>query len=269
MLCTLAVVVYGLTRGNWLAGILAGITLAMAVLPEEFPVVLTIFLAMGAWRISQKQVLTRRVPAVETLGAATVLCVDKTGTLTINRMSVRQLFAQGKSYTSRTRGRAHCRKASRELIKFSSLACQQNPLDPMDKAICSLAGSHQHEPGLLQQGWVQSRNIRYLQLYWPGLCLAGAPGPYLRDRRQGRPGSHRRPLPSIEKHASGCPAGGCMAKGGLRVLGIARLPADHRLPAEQHDFPFQFLGLVGLADPVRPASLPLWRSATRPGCGWL
>ena len=70
----------------------------MAVLPEEFPVVLTIFLAMGAWRISQKQVLTRRVPAVETLGSAKVLCVDKTGTLTLNRMSVRQLFAHGKSY---------------------------------------------------------------------------------------------------------------------------------------------------------------------------
>ena len=112
VLCTLAVVVYGLTRGNWLAGILAGITLAMAVLPEEFPVVLTIFLAMGAWRISQKQVLTRRVPAVETLGAAKVLCVDKTGTLTMNRMSVRQLFTRGNRIRSRTRDRAHCRKAS-------------------------------------------------------------------------------------------------------------------------------------------------------------
>ena len=76
------VLIYGCTRGNWLEGLLAGIALAMAILPEEFPVVLTIFLAMGAWRISQKGVLTRRIPAVETLGAATVLCVDKTGTLT-------------------------------------------------------------------------------------------------------------------------------------------------------------------------------------------
>ena len=67
------VVVYGLTRGDWLEGTLAGITLAMAMLPEEFPVVLTVFLALGAWRISQRHVLTRRMPAVETLGSATVL----------------------------------------------------------------------------------------------------------------------------------------------------------------------------------------------------
>ncbi len=95
-LCGIVVVVYGLTRGNWIDGFLAGITLAMAVLPEEFPVVLTIFLALGAWRISQKQVLTRRVAAIETLGSATVLCVDKTGTLTLNQMSVRKIFAGGK-----------------------------------------------------------------------------------------------------------------------------------------------------------------------------
>src|SRR5512146_3208037 len=90
-LCILVVVVFGLTRGDWLNGFLAGLTLAMATLPEEFPVVLTIFLALGAWRISQRKVLTRRVPAVEMLGAATVLCVDKTGTLTLNRMTVTNL----------------------------------------------------------------------------------------------------------------------------------------------------------------------------------
>jgi Ca2+-transporting ATPase len=97
-LCALVVIVYGLTRGNWLNGLLAGITLAMALLPEEFPVVLTVFLALGAWRISQKRVLTRRVPAVETLGAATVLCVDKTGTITQNRMSVNTIYSHGAFY---------------------------------------------------------------------------------------------------------------------------------------------------------------------------
>ena len=95
LLCDLVVILYGVTRGNWLNGFLAGITLAMATLPEEFPVVLTIFLALGAWRISKKQVLTRRVPAVETLGACTVLCVDKTGTLTMNSMTVKKIFAGG------------------------------------------------------------------------------------------------------------------------------------------------------------------------------
>ena len=94
-LCIVLVVVYGLTRGDWLDGLLGGITLAMATLPEEFPVVLTIFLALGAWRISQERVLTRRMPAVETLGAATVLCVDKTGTLTLNRMAACASLRQG------------------------------------------------------------------------------------------------------------------------------------------------------------------------------
>ena len=141
MLCTLAVVVYGLTRGNWLDGFLAGITLAMAMLPEEFPVVLTIFLALGAWRISQKQVLTRRVPAVETLGAAKVLCVDKTGTLTMNRMAVRQLFAQGKSHTVPEQGPGSLPENFQELMEVQHPGRQQDPLDPMEKALCSLAES--------------------------------------------------------------------------------------------------------------------------------
>ncbi|MDP4978263.1 MAG: HAD-IC family P-type ATPase, partial [Desulfobacterales bacterium] len=95
MACALVVVVFAITRGGgadiWKQGLLAGIAMAMATLPEEFPVVLTVFLALGAWRISRSQVLTRRMPAVETLGAATLLCVDKTGTLTQNRMTLRQL----------------------------------------------------------------------------------------------------------------------------------------------------------------------------------
>ena len=115
-LCVLVVVVFGLTRGDWLKGFLAGITLAMATLPEEFPVVLTIFLALGAWRISQRQVLTRRVPAVEMLGAATVLCVDKTGTLTLNRMTVTHDRAgDTRSSTSRassSRCRSTCTRSS-------------------------------------------------------------------------------------------------------------------------------------------------------------
>ncbi|MDE2310210.1 MAG: HAD-IC family P-type ATPase, partial [Betaproteobacteria bacterium] len=95
LLSLLLLVIYGFTRGDWLHGLLSGITLAMSILPEEYPVVLTVFMAMGAWRISKHRVLTRRVPTVEALGSATVLCVDKTGTLTQNRMVVRQLIADG------------------------------------------------------------------------------------------------------------------------------------------------------------------------------
>jgi|AGTN01.1.fsa_nt_gi ATPase, P-type (transporting), HAD superfamily, subfamily IC len=95
VLCGVVVTVYGLTRHDWVNGFLTGLTLAMAVLPEEYPVVLTVYLALGAWRISRKNVLTRRMPAVETLGSATVLCVDKTGTLTLNEIRIAALYANG------------------------------------------------------------------------------------------------------------------------------------------------------------------------------
>ena len=91
----LAVLLYGTLRGGWLDAVLVGIALGMSMLPEEFPVVLTVFMAMGAWRISRARVLTRRASAIETLGSATVLCTDKTGTLTENRMSIAELRPKG------------------------------------------------------------------------------------------------------------------------------------------------------------------------------
>ena len=73
-------------RGSWLEALLGAIALGMSLLPEEFPLVLTVFMVMGAWRLSRSRVLTRRAAAIESLGAATVLCTDKTGTLTRNLM---------------------------------------------------------------------------------------------------------------------------------------------------------------------------------------
>jgi Ca2+-transporting ATPase len=121
-LCLLVVIFYSLTHGDWLNGLLAGVTLAMATLPEELPVVLTIFLALGAWRISKKQVLTRRMPAIETLGSATVLCVDKTGTLTMNRMTVSKLFA-GEEFFDVSSASGHVVPESfHNLLEFTLLA---------------------------------------------------------------------------------------------------------------------------------------------------
>ena len=85
---------YATTRGTWLDAFLVGITLAMSLLPQEFLVVLTVFLALGAWRISRNHVLTRHIPPLETLGSATLLCADKTGTITENRMTVTQLVTR-------------------------------------------------------------------------------------------------------------------------------------------------------------------------------
>ncbi|MDR3375314.1 MAG: cation-transporting P-type ATPase, partial [Ancalomicrobiaceae bacterium] len=131
----LAVVLYGLLRGGWLDGILAGIALGMAMLPEEFPVVLTVFMAMGAWRISRAHVLTRRAAAIESLGSATVLCTDKTGTLTENRMSIVELrptagaiVRLGAIAPDAMTPEAGC------LIETGRLASMPEPVDPMEKA---------------------------------------------------------------------------------------------------------------------------------------
>jgi len=137
-LCVLLVVFYGLTRGDWLRGFLAALTLAMAILPEELPVVLTVFLALGAWRMSRKRVLTRRMPAIEMLGAATALCVDKTGTLTMNRMSVTRLYVRGEAYDFSKQPVSAVPEQFHELAEFAVLASQPDPFDPMDRAIRKL-----------------------------------------------------------------------------------------------------------------------------------
>ena len=253
-LCALVVVVFGLTRGNWLEGFLAGLTLAMATLPEEFPVVLTIFLALGAWRMAQRQVLTRRVPAVEMLGAATVLCVDKTGTLTLNRMTVTQVAADGEIFEVDGQqwslpDRLH------EVVEYSILASPLDPFDPMEKAMKELGGrtlgstEHLHKDWRLVHEYTLSEKLLAMSHAWQspdrtGYMIAAKGAPEAIVDLCHMEGARRQKLnEQIER----------MAGGGLRVLGIAkaRQPSP-ALPIEQHAFKFVFLGLLGLADPVRP-----------------
>jgi Ca2+-transporting ATPase len=253
-LCALVIVVYGMTRGDWIHGFLAGITLAMATLPEEFPVVLTIFLALGAWRISKKNVLTRRVPAVETLGSATVLCVDKTGTLTLNRMSVAKLFAGGE-YRDVGPACGPIPEKFHELAEFSILASQIDPFDPMEKAIKELGDvylsdtEHVHHDWTLVHEYPLSKELLSLSRVWTSpdrahfiIAAKGAPEAIF-DLCHFDEGQFERLAPHIA----------AMADEGLRVLGVAKARFEAPpLPGEQHDFTFAFLGLVGLADPVRP-----------------
>lgn len=252
----LVVVLHGLIRGHWLAGVLAGITVAMSLLPEEFPVVLTIFLALGAWRIAQRQVLTRRMPAIETLGSATVLCVDKTGTLTLNRMSVSQLFAAGAVYDLSEHEQQALPETFHRLVEFSILASQQDPFDPMEKALRQLGEhflaqtAHLHRDWSLIRQYPLSPKLLALSHVWKSpagddyvVAVKGAPEAVA-------------DLCHLDEAARGelSRQVGLMASGGLRVLGVARArykQAD-TLPGEQHDFAFEHVGLVGLADPVRP-----------------
>jgi Ca2+-transporting ATPase len=253
--CILVVVIYGLTRGNWLNGILAGITLAMAILPEEFPVILTTFLAIGAWRISKKNVLTRRVPAVETLGSANVLCVDKTGTLTLNTMSVSKLFAADIFYDA-TQVATDLPEKFHELLEYGVLAGEENPFDPMEKAIKNLGEQylvkteHLHHDWNLAYQYPLSKEMLALSHAWiangenEGYVIAakGAPESII-DLCHLTPDETQKIMAKVYS----------LADEGLRVLGVAKAKFNHQdLPTQQHDFNFEFVGLIGLADPIRP-----------------
>ena len=134
-LCILVIVVFYISRGNLIDSLLMGITLAMSVLPEEFPVVLTVFMALGAWRMSRKHVLTRRTQAIENLGSATVLCTDKTGTLTKNKMTLQKVWSSAAPETLSKDKAGTLAETSRQTLIHSVLASMREPFDPMEKAI--------------------------------------------------------------------------------------------------------------------------------------
>ncbi|MCY2980519.1 MAG: cation-translocating P-type ATPase [Planctomycetota bacterium] len=258
-LCTIVVVAYGISRGDWLQGFLAGITLAMAMLPEEFPVVLTIFLALGAWRLSKMNVLARQVAVIETLGSASVLCVDKTGTLTVNHMSIRKLLASGTEHIVEQGQVQSLPEEVHELVEFGILASQRDPFDPMERAFHDLGNSrlaqteHLHADWSLERGYPLSTELMAMSHVWKSpndhhymVAAKGAPEA-IADLCH---------LNAVQSQAINDQVA-AMAQEGLRVLGVARGTFQNAdLPVEQHDFTFDFLGLVGLADPVRPSVYP-------------
>ncbi len=254
-LCLIIVITYGITRGQWLGGILSGITLAMAILPEEFPVVLTIFLAVGAWRISKSGVLTRKAAAVEILGSATVLCVDKTGTLTQNQMSVRKIFTENEFLDVIYDKDFLLPEKFHEIVEYAILASKKDPFDPMEKALRELGSNtlyhteHLHNWPLVEE-YPLSKKIMALSHVWEtpdgaGFIVSAKGAPeaiadlcHLND-------DERKELAGRVN---------LMANEGLRILGVAKAFFEgQRLPSSQHDFDFHFIGLIGLADPVRDA----------------
>ncbi|NJD10254.1 MAG: cation-translocating P-type ATPase [Gemmatimonadetes bacterium] len=260
LLCLLVVVVYALTRGGsleaWQRGVLAGLTLAMATLPEESPVVLTIFLAMGAWRISRSRVLTRRMPAIETLGAATVLCVDKTGTLTQNRMTISKLVLAPGDVFEPTTATAALPEEFHQLLEFGILASRRDPFDPMEQAFVDLGArflegtEHLHEPWLLEREYPLSRELLAVSHVWRDpdsgsleVAAKGAPEA-VADLCHLPPARMAELAPQVR----------ALGRDGYRVLAVARGVAPPRpLPSGQHDFNFELLGFVALADPIRPS----------------
>lgn len=252
VLCIMVIVVYFLTRGDLLKGFLAGITLAMAMLPEEFPVVLAVFLALGAWRMSKKHVLTRKPAAVETLGSATVLCTDKTGTLTENKMTVAILY-NGHSYLDMIRNQEFPEEFH-EIIEYGILSSQVNPFDPMEKAINAIGDryfegtEHEHDDWEMLKEYPLSREMLAMSRVFRNSATG-----FFSIASKGAPEAifdlcHLSPE-EIGKYSEAIES---MAGKGLRVLGVSRASIDREtFPGNQHDFDFEFIGLIGLSDPVR------------------
>ncbi len=250
----LAIVLFGLFRGSWLEALLSGIALGMSLLPEEFPLVMAVFMAMGAWRISQARVLTRRASAIESLGATTVLCTDKTGTLTENRMTLMSVIGEQVNDT----------------LRAALLACARQPVDPMDVAVHAYAKDHLANqdmvlaysslirayglrPDLLAVTQVMSINGQ-AQAFTKGAVEAIAELCHLSAAQ----------LQTIRQQADQ------LAKDGIRVLGVAQADviaqssASENLPETPREFSFHYLGLIGFADPLRsnvPAAVADCRSA--------
>jgi Ca2+-transporting ATPase len=234
--CVALAIYSAVVLGDWLSGVLAGITLAMAILPEEFPLVLTVFLALGAWRIARRGVLTRRMPAIETLGAATVLCVDKTGTLTENRMALVDTMAAGTT--------------AQHVVEAAALACELDPFDPMERAIIAAAG----EPGeTIRATWVLERDYPLTSEFlavchaWRApaggrrVVIKGAPETVIRLCRLDA-ASTDRALGEVHRATTH----------GWRLLAVAEAAWNvPEWPDNPRAYPFTWLGYVALADPLR------------------
>jgi P-type Ca2+ transporter type 2C len=260
------VVLYGVLRGGWLDGVLAGIAVGMSMLPEEFPMVLAVFMAMGAWRISKVRVLTRRASAIETLGAASVLCTDKTGTLTENRMTIAELrLPDG---TAAKTGIA-LPDAFRELAAAGVMASAPEPFDPMEKAFHVLAKTDLRAgetlPGAgrqLVRSYALSPDLLAMSQAWE------APGRGWQIAAKGAPEAIADLCDLDEATRAAVTAQvDQMAGVGLRVLGVAEAAQQAPLPDDHRDFAFGFW--VSWASPTRCARLfpTPWPNAKAPESG--
>ncbi|MDM7936849.1 MAG: HAD-IC family P-type ATPase [Cyanobium sp. CZS 48M] len=262
-LCAALAVIQGAISGDWPQALLAALALALAVLPNEIPVVLALFLALGALRLARIGVLARWPAAVESLGSATVLAVDKTGTLTENRMGVQQLLTwpelEGWQAGEPLEEPVH------QLLELAVLASRGDPVDAMELAIQRLAADHLGGTEHLHPDWPLEREypLQSDLLVFSRLWHDGDGG--LRLAAKGAPEAiadlcH---LDAGQTTALLAAADGLAARG-LRVLAVARgldgVPVHEgqpsagggALPDHVHGYLFEPVGFLALADPLRP-----------------
>jgi Ca2+-transporting ATPase len=243
------VLLYGWLRGDWLQALLGGIALGMALLPEEFPLVLTVFTVMGAWRLSRSRVLTRRAAAIETLGAATVLCTDKTGTLTRNLMTVAHLRSAAAQWNDALPLEVIAESPPlARLLESAALASDSHLVDPMERAIAALADSIQHaaREGTLVREFPLRPELLVVARAWRDgagdttLAIKGAP-----EAVAGLCAL------SVEERTRLDAEVDALARHGVRVLAVASAPVGTAPPDSLDGVRAQLLGLVGFADPLR------------------
>ena len=241
------IVAFYFTRGNFLEALLNGLAAAMALLPEEFPVVFTIFMALGAWRLTKNNILTRTPSAIETLGSATVLCSDKTGTITQNKMEVTALYVNNQAYT-KEEFLAHS-DTLQELIETLALASDIDPIDPMERAIhpvhlSKITPPEAHEIvasyPLSKACFAMTRLIKNTRTNTTTAYCKGAPETICKLCN----------LSAVRQEEVIAQVKAFAARG-YRVLGAASCVTDKH-PENQEDFPFEFKGLVAFEDPIRP-----------------
>ncbi len=250
IISTVVVLTFYFVRGNFIQSLLNGLASAMAILPEEFPVVLTVFLALGAWRLSKKNVLTRKPSAIETLGSATVLCSDKTGTITQNKMEVGIVYNGHDTFEKNTF--LDTRDHISEIIKLAHLASQKNSVDPMEKAFQTadqLVNNNADDSSELLKEYPLSKSLLAMTRVLKDttsnavvVATKGAPETIFKLCKLNNQDTEKY-LNIVES----------FAEKGYRVIAVAdSTPTSGTLPDSQIEFEFKFKGLIGLEDPIRP-----------------
>jgi P-type Ca2+ transporter type 2C len=253
VLALILVAVYWVARDNLPEAILAGIALAMSLLPQEFPVIMIIFFAFAARRLGKLDVLTRRLDAIETLGETSVLCVDKTGTLTKNQMQVVALHAADASDLAQSEAGTTLSMKQRTLLQHALLASEITPHDAMEKAIHQLVNLPEHASLRTAADWTLAHEYE-LSPQLPAMTHVWHTGERYLVAIKGAPelvaGMCHLPEEQRTRVADDVAQ---FAERGLRVLGVARANHlnDQAWPTSPHGFEFEWLGLIAFADPLR------------------
>jgi Ca2+-transporting ATPase len=251
---SLLAVLYVVLRRDAVAGILLGLSLAMAILPNEIPAILSIFFALGSSRMAKFGVITRNPAAIENLGTISVLCADKTGTLTLNQMSVDSIWTEQGSWSRETPGPVeNLPEQVHEVMEYGVLASREDSGEPMELALHALARESLSETNHLHPDWVSVREYPIGSGWMMSRAWKEGATDFRFVGAKGAPESVL-PLCSLDPARAGLIRERVhgMAEAGLRVIAVAKAKVrDHELPEHQDRIRLEFVGLIGMKDPLR------------------